>query len=328
MLSEFRQNLVSGEWILFATGRAKRPQDLEKHEHTPELKVNCPFDDLHKTGHEVVWQYPEESAGFIAVVHNKFPAVRIGMCGPEEVFGPFKIHQAIGMHDVFVFRDHDRQLHQFLPEEMLLVIQAYKRRKKELIAMDRCLKYVSVFHNFGADAGASIWHPHSQILATPILPPNVNRSVRGAYRFFQEHKRRVYDVLIEWEREHARRIIYENPHFIALCPYASKRSGEIVIYPKESLPHFSEMPDSLDADFAEITSVILRKLAKALREPSFNFFIHTSPLEQSNIHEYYTWHLEIIPKLKIDAGFELGTGVDINMVDPDEMAELLRKTNL
>ncbi len=328
MLSEFRKNLVSGEWILFATGRAKRPQEAERRDHPIQPKKTCPMEDLEKTEHTLRWRFPDNDQWVVTVVENKFPAVRSGQCGPEEAFGPFRVHQAIGVHDLFVFRYHDKQLHTYTPSEMIPVVQAYKRRKKELIAMDQCLQYVSLFHNFGADAGASIQHPHSQILAMPILPPSVNRSIHGADRFYQEHDQRVYDVLIAWEQEHATRVIYENDHFIAICPYASKRPGEMVIYPKNSIPHFSEMSDTLDVPFAEIVSVILRKMAKALHEPSYNFFIHTSPVHQPDIHKYYTWHMEIVPKLKIDAGFELGTGIDINMVDPDEMAQLLRDTRV
>ncbi len=329
-ISEFRQSIVSGDWVLFATGRAKRPHEAEARQRVEQSKKDCPFEDLERSGQEVVWRIPDGDAWQVAVIKNKFPAVKDGICGPGRREGPFNVHEAIGAHDVFVFRDHDRNLHDFSPDEMTSVVQAYKRRSRELMKADGCLKYTMVFHNFGVEAGASIAHPHSQILAVPILPPSVTRSLYGAYRYFKEHNEKAYDVMMIWEKEQGTRIVWENDYFISFCPFVSRRPGEVRIFPKNGSAHFNEMPDELDRYFAEALSVVLGKIKAAWHEPALNFFIHTAPADDGmgDIHEYYSWHVEVLPKLKIDAGFEMGTGVDINMTDPDEIAQLLRSVEV
>lgn len=326
LLSEFRQDLVSGEWILFATERARRPyhKKEEKENEADISKESCPFEDPAKSGNEPVWFYPSEKEWRIAVIKNKFPAVKPGVCGPGSSVGPFEIHPAVGDHDLFIYRDHDRHLSDFSSDEMKEVIRAYKRRYKEVASVDGCVRYVLIFHNFGREGGASIYHPHSQIVSMPILPPDVSRSVNGSYKFFKENGKNVYDFVLNWEMKSGMRIVYENEKFVAFCPFASKNPYEIRIFMKSGQPHFEELPDDFDGGLADVLLVSLKKVKRALNNPSFNLFIHTAPVESSHAHDYYSWHIEILPKFSKLAGFELGTGVDINVVDPDVAAEELK----
>ena len=192
------------------------------------------------------------------------------------------------------------------------------------------MRYILIFHNSGRDAGASLYHPHSQIISMPILPPDVSRSINGSHNFYKEHKERVYDVLMKWEKEHGNRIIYENDLFLAFCPFVSKTPYEVRIFSRDSHAHFEKMPDEFDKYLEDVLLAVLKKIKKSLGDPPYNLFIHTAPAETDleSVHEFYSWHIEILPKVKITAGFEIGTGVDINMVDPDQAAELLRNADL
>lgn len=187
-------------------------------------------------------------------------------------------------------------------------------------------KYILIFHNKGPAAGASIQHTHSQIISIPILPPDVKRSIRGAEDYYKKNNKRIYDEMISWEMSERKRIVYENKLFVAFCPFVSKTPYEIRIFPKESHAHFEKMPADMALILADVMSAVLKKIYSALGDPDFNFFIHTAPLEAREVepHEFYTWHLEIIPKISMVGAFELGSGVDVNVVDPDESAELLR----
>lgn len=325
VLNEFRQDLVSGEWVLFSTGRA---HSIKKFEDIYQDKSNCPFEDLRATGQELVFGYPKNENWRVAAVKNKFPAVKSGICGSEEKCGPFKKHMAVGEHEVIIFKDHDRRFYDFSPQEIAEAIQVYKRRYAELAKNAGCVKYIMIFHNHGAAAGASIYHPHSQIISLPILPPDVVRSIYGSFEYYRKTGRRVYDILLDWELKDKKRIIYKNEHFMVFCPFVSKYPYEIRLFPKESHAHFEKLPDELDLSLAEALHIVLQKLAKALDNPPFNFFIHTAPLGEElgeNYHQFYQWHFEIIPHLKIDAGFEIGTGIEINIIDPDEAAAKLKE---
>jgi len=330
MPSEFRQDLVSGDWVLISTERSKRPKEGRKRKKFYQPKESCPFEDPKKSGQKIVWGYPNEDFWRIMVIKNKYPAVKQGLCTPEYKRGLFNIHDGVGIHDVIIFKDHEKQLSDFSLEEAVDVIKVYKKRYKEIAKEDECAKYIMIFNNYGREAGASIYHPHSQIISTPILPPDVSRSIYGAYRFYQKNHRMVYDAIIESEIKEGKRIIYQNEYFIAFCPFVSRLPYEVRIFSKDSLAHFEQMPDELDKYLAGALIAVLKKIKKALNDPAYNFFIHTAPTEAvlDDIHKFYHWHMEIFPKVSVLAGFELGTDIEINVVDPDYAAEVLNQAEV
>lgn len=328
-INEFRQDLVSGEWVLFATGRAKNSARAKPVVDPAYAAIDkCPFEDLVATGNEPVWYFPNRENWQIALIKNKFPAVAPGICQAGAEHGPYKVFEAVGFHDVFVYRDHNKYLADFSKDEMVNLIRAYKKRYAEIAATDGCLEYILIFHNSGKDAGASLYHPHSQLISSPILPPDVSRSVRGAEKYFKDHGKNVYDVIIDWELKAGSRIVYENDKFIILCPYASKTPYETRIYPKGSGCSFESLPEDQDSLLADALSTILKKIKNGLANPAFNMFIHTAPVGAVGSENFYRWHMEILPKINVAAGFEIGTGVNINVVDPDDAAKLLRETNV
>ncbi len=330
MLNEFRQDLISGEWVLFVVGRAHSLREDEDKDFY-QTKKECPFENLRESGQEIIWNYPDSENWRVAVTKNKYPAMRQGLCATEKNYGPFKTFDPIGDHEVVIYREHDYGIYKFSVADFIDMVRVYKKRFTELVEKSECAKYILIFHNQGRSAGASIFHPHSQIITMPILPPDVFNSINGSFNYYKEHKKRVYSDLLEWEQKERKRIVYENKEFIVFCPYVSKYPYEIRIFSKESHAHFNQMPDSSDELFADALFTSLQKIKVALDKPPFNMFIHTAPLTDDfgvHMHEFYHWHTEIIPHLKIDAGVEIGTGVAINVVDPNECAEALRKAGI
>lgn len=328
-LNEFRQDLVSGEWVLFATGRRHSFRSYE--EDIRQNKDECPFEDFTGSQQNVVWNYPDDKNLFATVIKNKFPAVSQNLCADMKTFGPFNTFDAIGDHEVIVYKDHDHGIYDFSAEDFTNLARVYKKRYSELVGKVECTKYVLIFHNHGQVAGASIYHPHSQIITTPILPPDVSHSVRGSFEYYEKHKKSVYSEILEWEQKERTRIVYENKHFIVFCPFVSKYPYELRIFAKESHAHFNQMPDSMDEAYADALHTSIQKLKVVLHKPPFNMFIHTAPLVTDfgvNMHEFYHWHTEIIPHLKVDAGFEIGTGIEVNPSNPDESAEALRNAKI
>lgn len=328
VLNEFRRDLVSGEWVLFATGRT---HSFRKQENNGfhQTKEECPFEDLSRQSK--LWSFPDEREPFATIIKNKFPAVQQNLCMTEQTYGPFKTFDAIGDHEVVVYGDHDKGIFNFSAEDTTNMIRIFKKRNRELIEKAECTKYILIFHNHGRAAGASVYHPHSQIITTPILPPDVQRSINGAFQYYKDHKKRVYAELLEWEQKERARVVYENKYFLVFCPYVSKYPYELRVFSKESHAHFHEMPDKIDEFFGDAVHTALQKLNKVLDNPPFNMFIHTAPVVDDfgvSTHEFYHWHMEIVPHLKIDAGFELGTGIEVNIVDPDESAEALRNASV
>ncbi len=332
MLNEFRQDLVSGEWVLFAAGRAKRPDQNKSENHiAKQPKGVCPFEDPEKSGNEILATYfnADKSDWFAKAAKNKFPAVIEDGKAITKQVGPFSITEGVGFHEVIIYRDHEKEFRDFSIEELAETIKIYQERYSFMVSQN-VSKYILIFHNKGPAAGASIQHPHSQIMSIPILPPDVKRSTRGAEDYYKKHNKRIYDEMISWEIAEQKRIIYENDFFVAFCPFVSKTPYEVRIFPKESHAHFEKMPSDMIGTLADAMSAVFKKIYSALGDPDFNFFIHTAPLEARDVepHKFYTWHLEIIPEISMIGAFELGSGIDVNVVDPDEAAKLLKETQI
>ncbi len=329
MKSQFRQDLVSGEWVLIASGRKDKPHGILKRESTYQPLDACPFEDFEKSGNgPVIYSFPENAGAQwrVAVINNKYPAVETGICKPVEVQDGFNIADGNGFHELVITRDHERLLTDFSTEEIRDLFLVYRERYKQ-IAQYACGQYIIIFHNFGKEGGATVYHSHSQIISLPILPPDVSRSLKGSEEYYNKHHREVYEVLIQQELEHKKRVIYQNDFYVAVCPFVSKSPYEVRIYPKRHQSHFEHIDDNEMMYVADILSTVLKKMKKALNDPSYNYFIHTAPVKDLSSmpsSEFYRWHIELLPRIKFDAGFEAGTGITMNIVDPDNAAQVLR----
>jgi len=325
--SELRQDPVSGDWIIFSPNRGKRPHDFiiktPKRKRSP--KKRCPFENPDATGHESIITYPNSHEWAVKVVENKYPAVtHKDKCGVFVKRGPHGMVPGAGHHDLVITRDHDKNFAHLPKEAANLVFQAFRDRYLSLIDHP-CIAYVSMLHNWGPTAGASIYHPHYQMLAIPVVPPDVSHSLSGSARYYRNNKKCVHDAMLDWDRKEKKRIIYENAGAVAVAPFVSRSPFEIRVFPKKHLPYFENTHDADIESVVEAAQFSLRKLEKNLGDPDYNFFIHTAPLHEKDKYRHYHWHLEILPRLSIRASFELGTGLDINTIDPEDAARILRK---
>lgn len=339
-IGEFRQDIISGDWVLIAPWRDKRPEPEQKERFSQPIE-GCPFEDPQLSGHgQPLLVYKngkliEPGGGLegwtVQIIPNKFPALISGEAGEVRQNGLFQTCNAIGRHELLITRDHEKSFAQFSQEEIEEIIRAYRERYRQ-IADEPATRYVLVFHNHGRTAGASIYHNHSQIISVPILPPEVMESIAGAERYHREHGEKAHDRMIDWELEQKTRIVFENEKFVVFCPFVSKTPYEMRLFPKESEPYFENLRDEDMPELAQALSIALRKIDVALDDPDYNFYIHTAPVfhdpSQRIGYEFYHWHFEIVPRVKIEAGFELGTAISINQVDPDNAAAELREAKI
>jgi len=311
--SELRMDLVSNDWVVIATGRARRPETFAQQERIKDAisPKKCPFCKL-KFSEKTVISHP-----------NDFPAFAPTDDLNKREKGPNLVMDGVGYHEVIITADHKKQIAQFIPDEVKTVIDLYQKRYLELMNK-KFVKYISIFHNHGREAGSSIAHPHSQLLAIPVIDPDLRSSLDGAEFFYRSHGKCVYCTMIEWELQDKKRIIYENEKFLVVCPFAAQVAFEVRVYPKEHQPYFEKMTEEEKEFFAEAMQKGLSKLYQGLKDPAYNFYFHTAPCDGGNYDQYH-WHLNILPKTNIWAGFELGAGIEISTIEPEKAAEFLRK---
>ena len=322
--SELRQDIVSGDWILMAPGRARRPHAYKrKAARKKASKKNCPFENPLKD-HESILIYEGRNDWEVVVIENKYPAVmHKNICAVSGRQGPYPKVSGVGHHDLIITRDHHNNFAHLSAIQANQVLEAFRDRYLMLLS-DKCLAYISIFHNWGLEAGATVYHPHYQMLAVPVVPPDVEHSLKGSALYFKKHRQCVHCLMIDYERKEKKRIIYENKGAIVFAPFVSREPFELRIFPKKHSPYFE---NTLDIDLSYIADALqfaLKRIEKKLDDADYNFFIHTAPLKNKKRYSHYHWHIEVLPKLNISAGFELSTGIEINVVDPDFAANILK----
>ena len=341
-----RQEPLTGEWVIIATERARRPetfvpQEKEKKASLPARVDSCPFcnKNEHMTPPEVL-AYRDDASGpnspgwSLRIIPNKFPALEQKKnwekeaCNSADRWGFLDRFPGYGVHEVIIETpDHNRQLADLKDNELALLFRSFKERLKDL-AGDEHLKYVQIFRNHLREAGASIEHPHCQLLALPFIPPLLATEYRRCREYYDERGECLLCALVEEEEKTGERIVLENDSFIAFIPFAASLPFATWIVPREHFSSLEVSGNGWEEQLAPVLKGFLQKVALRLGDPPYNLYLHLAPLRSKPL-PYYHWHMEIIPKLTIVAGLEMATGTFINVSKPEEAARFLReqKTN-
>lgn len=333
---EFRKNIITREWVIIAKGRSRRPSELarpdEAHARLPAFDANCPFcpGNEAQTPPEVFALRdggPRNSSGWsVRVVPNKFAALRPG--GPDVLRseGIYSARDGFGAHEVIIESpDHDKDLWEMDTSHVEGVIEAYRQRYLAFEVAES-LRHVLIFRNHGAKAGTSLIHPHTQLIAGPVLPHQVQLELSGAAHYFEYLGRCVFCAIIDHEVRGDERIVLQSDHFVVMAAYAGRYPFETWILPKRHSIRFADMSEEEAAEFASVLKETLRRLALCLSLPSYNYAIHSAPAAEHNVRAYH-WHMEIYPRTTTLGGFELGSNIYINVTAPEDAAEYLRQAS-
>ena len=342
-MSQLRKDLVSGRWVIIASERSKRPDDFRPPNNTPqqpsEQRAFCPFCEANetKTPPEIFsfrkrGTLPDQPGWRVRVVPNKFPALDRGTPPSKPQRGLFQSMPGVGVHEVVIETpDHEKELSDLPVTQVREVLLAFQERIKN-IEGELQYQYVQIFKNKGKEAGASLSHPHSQIVATPIVPKRLKEELYGAERLHKQFHECIFCRMIKEDLEKCHdRLVAKNTHFVALTPFASRFPFEMGLYPLRHSPHYSKLTGGELLSMARILKDILTRLKTVLSDPPFNFIIHQAPnlnlskKKWPRVEKSYHWHMEITPVLTRVAGFELGTGFYINPVPPETAAKYLRE---
>jgi len=330
-MPELRKDPVLGRWIIISKERSKRPTDfvVEEYKSTGGFCPLCPGNEKTTPNEVLVFGrepgLPPNSAGWqLRVVPNKFPALVIEGSLEKTAEGLYDRMNGIGAHEVIIESPrHEDQFTYLSPHQMLHVLRAFRGRILDL-SQDNRFRYVMVFKNFGRAAGASLEHPHSQLVALPILPRMVISELEGALSYFKYKDRCLYCDIIRQEIQQNVRLVCQNDYFVTLTPFAPRSPFEMWILPKEHSSSYTEQSEDSLNQLVSIFSETLRRLDACIPGVPYNFVLHTQPL-RSHPLEHYHWHFEIVPKLTSIAGFEWGSGFYINPMPPEDTCRYLRE---
>jgi UDPglucose--hexose-1-phosphate uridylyltransferase len=326
---ELRQNFFSKEWVIIATERAKRPEELAVQraaEPSPMFLDTCPFcpGNESKTPNEIL-RFPQDGneSWSVRVIPNKFAALSSEVQPTRSLQHLRRRIEGFGFHEVIVeCPDHSRSLALLPDAQVANVLRAYRERYSRL-SHDRRINHITIFKNHGTEAGASQGHPHSQLIATPVIPSQVRHRLSEALRHYDDVGECMFCHMVEREIEDQTRIVMKSERFVVMEVFASATPFATYIFPLRHMASFGQISEFEVADLARVLRVFLAKLYVGLGNPALNYTIRSAPADYAAARHFH-WYVSVIPRLTRTAGFELGSGMFINTVLPEAAAEFLR----
>ena len=319
--------------MIIATDRARRPGDFTRERVVLKGMRICPFcaGNESKTPPEVLAYRTSGGANqpgwSTRVIPNKFPALRVEGDLDRQGDGLYDRMNGIGAHEVLIETpDHMTTLGDLPEKQIADLLFAFRDRINDL-KRDTRLRYMVMLRNNGESAGATLEHPHSQLIALPVVPKRVQEELDGAKRHFDYRDRCIYCDIMQQELITGARVVMETDQFMVLAPYASRFPFETWIVPRRHVSHFEKTDVGAIQNLGWVLRAVIRKIDKVLEQPPHNLIIHTAPSQEPDLAHYH-WHIELIPKLTRVAGFEWGSGFYINPTPPEESARFLREAGL
>ncbi|WP_136805974.1 DUF4931 domain-containing protein [Desulfosediminicola flagellatus] len=349
---EIRLNpIIPIESVLIASARGARP--VTKHESfEPDRRTRvdgCPFcsGNEDQTPEESLRE-PDSKEWQIRVVRNLYPVLDDDHNLPGYELGMHRVIEGYGRHEVVIdHRNHGIQIYQMDAAHIGAILVVYRERMKKLYQSAAGHSYVLIFKNYGPASGGSIAHTHSQIIAMPIIPANVEIEISSSRKLYSQYERCIFCMLIDENLSYettvydptdgpvhrsievGRYIVDKNESFVAIKPFASRFPWEIHILPRIHSHDFRKVTDAECMDFAILLQRVMARLQVLLGVVQYNFFLHSAPakMTEADHQACFHWHLEICPRTTIPNGFELGSGLAINTLSPEEAVRRLREAD-
>lgn len=325
-MPQLRQNIITGDWVVIAPERAKRPSDfitsgMVRRDH----KDSCAF-CLGSAAWQTRLAGVKNETDHIYIIPNKYPAFvsAADQCErrsfSQETF--YLSKPAVGGHEVVVIKDHDLLLPNF-PQIVMVELLSTLQHRYRWYRQAACRpEYTMGIYNYGQEAGASIWHPHAQLFASSIVPNLIQKETQGAERYFESNGVCVFCDLVRHEQLTKTRLQVQTKRFTSFTFYAARFPFELMILPNHHQSRFEDASLVEIENLATVLREILERIERTLNNPPLNIFIHSQP-NTSGDADYYHWHVEIAPRLTTYGGFELGGSTIIDIVSPEKAAGFL-----
>jgi UDPglucose--hexose-1-phosphate uridylyltransferase len=326
-MSRLRKDPVSGRWVIINDDAPKLDFVCAPLKKSSKVCPFCPGNESLTPPTIIAYGKKGRTQGhdwLVRVVSNKFPALRIEGSHEKTKLGMYERIGGFGAHEVIVESpDHNLEIPDMPLEQVERILRCFRDRCLDL-RQDPRIKYILIFKNYGQAAGASIEHPHSQLIGLPISPSRVTGEIKGSERHFELSEHCLFCDILKQDIREQQRLVIDDHGFVALAPFAARFPFETWILPKEHKASFDQISEEDISGLAKTLQSTLAKLKSCLGDPPYNLMIHTLPL-QTGGEESFHWHIEIIPHLTQVAGFEMGTGFYVNPTPPEAAAARMRQ---
>ncbi|BAF72225.1 galactose-1-phosphate uridylyltransferase [Sulfurovum sp. NBC37-1] len=333
-MSEIRYDMLHDTYVVIAPDRLTRPNLFPAHSAALKDTTACPFCAGHEsmTPPEIFVLKDVKGRWRTRVVPNLYKALAIEATDERKEEGIYEKIDGFGAHEIIVDTpEHVTDFDELSAVQMTDWLLTMRQRGNDL-KKDSRLHYFTLFKNQGKNAGSTLPHVHTQLIALPVVPRKELQVLKHLYAYYREHGRSMFKDIVDYEREQKTRVVDESEHFLAYAPYGSQFAFEVIIMPKIELSDIGSCHDSLLAEAASLLKKVLSGLRRELREFDYNIYIQNPPFQKAyeteaffdDIKNFYRFYIRVIPRLYQTGGFELQSSMTINPLAPEKAAGLLR----
>ncbi|MCX8093056.1 MAG: galactose-1-phosphate uridylyltransferase [Candidatus Goldbacteria bacterium] len=326
-MSEIRRDPITNRWIITLDDKYFNPSSVSSIPiDLPQIDKNCPFCPGNDSKiSKVIFELKDKNDGWkIKVIPNNRPYLMVEKQLKKQGRGIFDVISGTGANEVIIENPlHNIDIDKLDIQSISDIIKTYINRTLDL-KKDIRFEYIFIFKNRGPDAGGTLFHPYSQLIALPVIPKRISEEIESSLKYFELKNRCIFCDIIDNELLNNERVVKETENYVVITPFASRVAFELCILPKFHSTHFYNLNEQQISELSTVLKDVIYRLNKSLNNPSYNYMIHTAPVKSEEI-PYYHWHIEIMPRIKRTEGFEWGTGFYINPTLPEDVAEYLRK---
>ncbi|MBI5360938.1 MAG: galactose-1-phosphate uridylyltransferase [Planctomycetes bacterium] len=330
-MPELRQNIATNEWVIIATERAKRPEEFKKSKEKtplPEFNATCPFCPGNEGKTPPASLIISDGTKWaVRVMPNKFAALSPEGDRVRKFEGIKRSMAGVGIHEVIVETQKHNITTALLPEDHIAKILSAYQKRYQAVSQDTRMELIILFKNHGEAAGTSLEHPHSQLVATPIMPSGVRTRMNEAIRYFDVNGECVFCKMLQEELRMQERVVLETDKFVSFIPYAAFSPFHIWTLPKRHTASFGEIAQNEITDLSVHLKSVLGRIYHGLGDPDFNYVVRSANAN-ARASDYFHWYISIVPRLTKAAGFELGSGMFINIALPEQSAQFLKNVSV
>ncbi|MBI4823332.1 MAG: HIT domain-containing protein [Nitrospirae bacterium] len=337
-MRELRKDPLLGRWVVIMNYSLKPEAYVRAITRRAEEKTSCIFCSGRETetpteitAIRADGSQPNTPNWSVRVIPNPKPILHIEGDLERKGIGMYDKMNSIGANEIIIETpEHMTPAEDLGVEQTKRVLALYKRRISDL-EKDPRIRYVFICKNSGRGAGAMFSHPHSEVVATPIIPKLIKEELDSAKSYYSYKERCIFCDIMAEELRMAERIISESRHFVAFCPYAPKSPFEFWIMPKRHRCAFQDITDEEMEDLGSLMTTLLRKMRLVLNEPAFHYVLHTAPNRIPRRDHWHTlgddfhWHIEVTPRLVRASGFELGSDFYVLTTSPEDAAKYIKE---
>ncbi|MBI4690247.1 MAG: galactose-1-phosphate uridylyltransferase [Nitrospirae bacterium] len=336
-MHELRKDPLMSRWVAVLSD-SKKPEEYVLQPEEVITESNCKFcaGRENEIPYEIAavresGSQPNKSGWWARVIPSSKPILQIeGDLGRRGI-GMYDKMNSVGANEIIIETpDHNKKPEDMGFEQMVRIIKLYKERVADL-EKDSRLRYILIYKNSGREAGTLYSHPHSQIIATPIIPKRVKEELDGAKQYFAYKERCIFCDMMREELRYGQRLIFETKNFVAFCPYAQRFPFEFWVMPVKHSCAFQDIAADEMNDLGLVLFTVMKKLGTLLNNAPYNYVIHTAPNRIPRRDHWHTlgedfhWHMEITPRLTNMSGFEWGSGFYVVTTSPEDAAKYLRE---